>query len=241
MKKNSLLTIVAILMLSSCGITSQYTSTNSGARFQDGIYSGTPSFRSRAEKTEARATTDALIEETKASQIYLFGEKKDTIMIPENMSASIRYDQSLASTVVTVGENPYAWQNNLDLWSYYTPYSIGSSWYWSRHYDPWYSNYWYWNRWPYYSSWGYCGGWYDPWYYGGIYDPWYYGGWYGYGYMNPYYYGWYHHHHHYYPMGPSHFDDHWNGNRKFNNTDRVLASRGSTRGGLGTSSRVSRS
>ena len=236
MKKSSLLTIVTALILSSCGITSQYTSTTDGARFQDGIYSSSPSFRSATEKKESRALTDALIEETKASQIYLLGEKKDTVMIPANMSASIRYDRSLASTVVTVGENPYAWQYDLDLWSYYTPYSIGSSWYWSRHYDPWFNNYWYWNRWPYYSSWSYYSGWYDPWYYGGWYDPWYYGGWYGY--MDPYHHGWYHHHHHHH-AGPGHINGHWNEHGRPNNTDRIFASRVSTRGGIGTSSRVS--
>jgi hypothetical protein len=243
MKKNSLLMIVVTLLLSSCGITSQYTSTSSEARFQDGIYNSTPSFRSKTDKTESRAMTDALIEKTKASEIYLFGEKKDTIMIPENMSASIRYDKSLSSTIVTVGENPYAWQNNLDLWSYYTPYSIGSSWYWSRHYDPWFNHHWYWNRWSY-SPWSYYGygGWYDPWYYGGFYDPWYYGGWYGY--MNPYYCGWYgawdpywghHHHHHYHPAGPIDGKDHWFGNRRYTGSDRVFASRVSTRGGVGSS------
>ena len=175
MKKSSLLMIAVALILSSCGMASKYTSASSESRFQDGIYSNAPSFRSKEEKAQTRAVTDALVEETKASQIYLFGDKKDSIIIPESMSASIRYDKSLASTVVTVGENPYAWQNNIDPWYYYTPYSIGSSWYWSRHYDPWYSNAWYWNRWhsPYYY-----GGWYDPYYYGGWYDPWYYGGWY---------------------------------------------------------------
>ncbi len=227
MKKSSLLMIVAAIVLSSCGITTQYTSTTDNSRFQDGIYSSSPSFRSKEERSDSRTKTDALIEETKASQIFLFGEKKDTVVIPQNMSASIRYDKSLASTVVTIGENPYAWENNLDLWSYYTPYSIGSSWYW--------------NRWPY-SSWSYYSGWYDPWYYGGIYDPWYYGGWYGYGYMSPYHCGWYHHHHHHhhYHAGPVHIKDQWHGNRRYTGSDRVFTSRVSTRAGAGTSSRVSR-
>ena len=227
MKKSSLLMIVAAIVLSSCGITTQYTSTADNSRFQDGIYSSSPSFRSKEERSDSRTKTDALIEETKASQIFLFGEKKDTVVIPQNMSASIRYDKSLASTVVTIGENPYAWENNLDLWSYYTPYSIGSSWYW--------------NRWPY-SSWSYYSGWYDPWYYGGIYDPWYNGGWYGYGYMSPYHCGWYHHHHHHhhYHAGPVHIKDQWHGNRRYTGSDRVFTSRVSTRAGAGTSSRVSR-
>jgi hypothetical protein len=234
MKKSSLLMIAVALILSSCGMASKYTSASSGSRFQDGIYSSDPSFRSKEEKEQNRAQTDALVEETKASFIYLFGDKKDTVMIPENMSASIRYDKSLASTVVTVGENPYAWQNNIDPWYYYTPYSVGSSWYWSRHYAPWYSNAWYWSRWHHPYSY-YYGGWYDPWYYGGFWDPWYYGGCYG---WYPY---WGHHHHHYYPSVPVHNEDRWNGNRRQTGSDRVFTSRVSARGGVASASRVSRS
>ena len=236
MKISSMLTIAVAIILSSCGITSQSVSSGNQARFEDGIYSSSPSFRSKEQKADSRSKTDALIEETKASEIYLFGEKKDTVMIPQNMSASIRYDKTLGSTIVTVGENPYSWQNNIDPWYYYTPYSIGSSWYWSRHYDPWYSNYWYWNSWTY-SPWRYHG-WYDPWYYG-------YGGWYGY--MYPYYCGWYggwdpywgHHHHHYYPGGSIQHRDEWHGSRHQSSSDRVFTSRVSTRGGTSTS-RVSR-
>ena len=242
MKKIITLMIAAITLLSSCGIASQHASSNTEARFQDGIYSSGPSFRSKAERVESQSKTDALVEETKASKIYLFGDKKDTVMIPENMSASIRYDKSLASTVVTVGENPYAWQNNIDPWAYYyTPYSIGSSWYW--------------NSWAY-TPWRYHG-WYDPFYYGGYYDPWYYGyggyygGWYDpwYGYMHPHYCGWYggwdpywghHHHHHYYPSVSVNNDDYYFGGRRHTGSDRVFTSRVSTRGGVGTSSRVSR-
>ena len=228
MKKSSLLMIVSVILLTACGTASQYASSTSSARFEDGIYSSSPSFISREVRDESQKETEALVERTKASAIYLFGEKKDTVMIPENMSASIRYDKGLGSTVITVGENPYDWQNYINPWAYYTPYSIGSSWYWSRHYNPWYSSTWYWNssayspwaysRWydPWYSAYS---GWYDPWYYGygGWYDPWYYGygyaGWYGgwyspwYGPMGPHYAGWYggwdpywgyHHHHHNY-------------------------------------------
>ena len=212
MKKSSVLVIATALLLSSCGMVARYASSDSGQKFQDGIYNSTPDFTSKADKAVSKAETDALVEKTKASRIYLFGEKKDTVMIPENMSARIQYDKELGSTVVTVGENPYDWQNNINPWSYYTPYSIGSSWYWSRHYSPWYWDAWSYNPW-YYRYGGWYGGWYDPWYYGygGWYDPWYYGyaGWYGgwydpwYGYMYPHYCGWYggwdpywgHHHH----------------------------------------------
>lgn len=233
MKKSSVLVIATTLLLSSCGMVAQYASSDSGQKFQDGIYNSTPDFTSKAEKAVSKAETDALVEKTKASRIYLFGEKKDSVMIPENMSARIQYDKELGSTVVTVGDNPYDWQNNINPWSYYTPYSIGSSWYWSRHYDPWY-----WNTWAY-SPWRY-GGWYDPWYYG--YSGWY-GGWYDpwYGYMYPHYCGWYggwdpywgHHHHHHGPIyvTPDR-DDRWQGPRRHTGSDRVFTSRVSTRGGV---------
>ena len=241
MKKSSLLLIAVIFILAGCGTVGKVADSAGSARFEDGIYSSTPSFISRTEKQAAQTETDALVEKTKASRIYLFGEKKDTVMIPENMSARIQYDKELGSTVVTVGENPYDWQNYIDPWGYYspyTPYSIGSSWYWSRHYSPWYWDAWSYNPW-YYRYGGWYGGWYDPWYYGygGWYDPWYYGygGWYG-G-WDPY---WHHHHHH----GPIYIvgdkDDRWHGSRYSTGSDRVFTSRVSTRGGVGSSSSVGR-
>ena len=218
MKKSSALLIAAVLILSSCGTVAQYASSDTDQQFHDGIYSNTPAFRTKVEKEEAKSDTQALIEKTQESPIYLFGDKKDTVMIPKDMSAVIRYDQKLGGTVVTVGENPYDWRFDLEnnYGYYYGPYSIGSSWYWSRHYNPWYSwsfapwryHGWY-DPWYYSPSWG----WYDPWYYGGYwsswYDPWYYGGFWGGGwYYTGYYphYGWYdpywgHHHHHH---GPYH-------------------------------------
>ena len=138
MKKSSVVMIAAALILSSCGTFNQLISSD-GQKFQDGIYASAPDFRSREEKAKGKAETDALIAKTKESPIYLFGDKKDTIMIPDSYSATIRYDQSIGSTVVTVGENPYDWRNNLNPWSYYTPYSIGGSWYWSRHWSPYWS------------------------------------------------------------------------------------------------------
>ena len=241
MKKSSLLLIAVTFILAGCGAAGKLADSAGSARFEDGIYSSTPSFISRTEKQAAQTETDALVEKTKASRIYLFGEKKDTVMIPENMSARIQYDKELGSTVVTVGENPYDWQNYIDPWGYYspyTPYSIGSSWYWSRHYSPWYWDAWSYNPW-YYRYGGWYGGWYDPWYYGygGWYDPWYYGygGWYG-G-WDPY---WHHHHHH----GPIYIvgdkDDRWHGSRYSTGSDRVFTSRVSTRGGVGSSSSVGR-
>ena len=252
MKKNSLLMIAAMVLMTACGTMAQQSVTSTSPRFEDGIYSSGPSFRSKEERQESKAETDALVEKTKASRIYLFGEKKDTVMIPDDMSASIWYDKEKKSTVVTVGNNPYDWRNNIDPWSYYTPYSIGSSWYWSRHYDPWFSSPYYWNSWAYSPHRYY--GWYDPFYIGGWYDPWYYGysGWYGgwynpyYGYMYPHYCGWYggwdpywgYYPHHHYPIYIK--DDNWHGSRHSTGADRVFTSRVSTRGGVASSSKVGR-
>ena len=264
MKKSSALIIVAAFILSSCGAFTQLSSSDSGQRFQDGIYSNAPSFRTKAEKVESQSESQALALKTKESQIYLFGDKKDTVAIPQDMSAMIRYDQKLGGTVVTVGENPYDWRYDLEnnYGYYYGPYSIGSSWYWSRHYSPWYSwdfapwryhgwyDGWHFGSWysPYYYG-GYYGGWYDPWYWGshwGWYDPWYSP------YYNPYYCGWYggwdpywgHHHHHGhgpgYIAGPDHHKDVWYGSRHQTGSERVFGSRTSLRGGIGTSSTVSR-
>lgn len=203
MKKTSILLLGAIALLSSCGMIAQSASSDDGSRFQDGIYNSSPSFRSKEEKAEAKSKTDDLLAQTKESPIYLFGDKKDTIMIPENFSAKIQYDQKVGGTIVTVGENPYDWRWDLEnnYGYYYGPYSIGSSWYWSRHYNPYWSSFYspyyspYWSSYysPYWGAWGY-----DPWYYGGYWgwhDPWYHYhhcGWY-----DPYY----HHHHHH--SGPS--------------------------------------
>ena len=256
MKKSSALLIAAALMLTSCGTIAQMADSDSGQQFQDGIYSNTPAFRTKVEKADSKTETQALIEKTKESPIYLFGDKKDTVMIPQDMSATIRYDQKLGSTVVTVGENPYDWrydlENNYGYW--YGPYSIGSSWYWSRHYSPWYS----WN----FAPWRYHG-WYDPWYYGanwGWYDPWYYGGYWG-GWYDPWYYGgywgwydsWYHphhgwydpywgHHHHHHGPGyhPDYHKDVWYGSRHQTGSERVFGSTSSIRGGIGSRSTVSR-
>ena len=262
MKKSSVLIIVAAFILSSCGAITQLASLDNGQRFQDGIYSNTPSFRTKAEKAESQSESQALAHKTKESQIYLFGDKKDTVAIPQDMSAMIRYDQKLGGTVVTVGENPYDWRYDLEnnYGYYYGPYSIGSSWYWSRHYSPWYSwdfapwryhgwyDGWHFGSWysPYYYG-GYYGGWYDPWYWGshwGWYDPWYSP------YYNPYYCGWYggwdpywghHHHHGHWHIGwADHHKDVWYGSRHQTGSERVFGSSSSLRGGIGSRSTVSR-
>ena len=106
MKKSSVVMIAAALILSSCGTFTSLISSADGQKFQDGIYANTPDFLTKEEKNAGKAETEALIAQTKESPIYLFGDKKDTIMIPDNYAATIKYDKSIGSTVVTVGENP---------------------------------------------------------------------------------------------------------------------------------------
>ena len=235
MKKSSALLIAAALILSSCGIVAQHADSGSSWKFQDGIYNNAPSFRTKAEKDESRSEAQALAEKTKESPIYLFGDKKDTIMIPQDMSATIRFDQKLGGTVVTVGENPYDWRYDLEnnYGYYYGPYSIGSSWYWSRHYSPWYWNTWAYTPWRYHGWYDpfYIGGWYDPWYYGGWYGSWYYSGWY-----DPWYYGgWYPHHHHhgYWPSYTPDRPDHHGKEVVYGPKERVFSTGNTIRGGAG--------
>ena len=248
MKKSSMLLITAALVLSSCGTAALTASSDNGQKFQDGIYGSSPSLRSKEEKAEDLAATDALVEKTKASEIYLFGDRKDTIMLADNQSAKIQYDRQTGGTVVTVSENPFALNYDIDF--YYSPYSVGSAWYWSRHYDPWYWNTWSYAPWRYHGWYDpfYVGGWYDPWYYSGFHDPWYYGGWgwnHWYGcYHHPHYCGWYGgwypHHGHGHIHGPGHIHDkpggpghnrHLRGQRYQTGSDRVFSSRTSLRGG----------
>ena len=261
MKKSSVMMIAVTLLLSSCGTFTRLASSAEGQKFTDGIYSNGPDLMSKEERVAGRKETDALIEKTKGSEIYLFGDRKDTIMVPEHYSATIKYDRSLGSTVVTVGDNPYDWRNNLNPWSYYSPYSIGSTWYWSRHWSPFWSMSWNfgWSN-PWYYGWsdpwyygGYWGRWYDPfsyWGYWGWYDPWYYGGYYP---WYPHYAGWYGgfgpHWGHGHGHGPGHghgghfTKDRWHGPRhETQNDERVFAGSGRTtvRRGVGISSSTGR-
>ena len=198
MKKTALLLFLAALMLSSCGSTAQLGSSEKAQRFQDGIYNSSPSFRTKEEKEKSRTETDALVSKTKESVIYIMGETKDTIVVPENYSARIQFDQKAGSPTVTLYDNPYEWMRDQGnrYGYYYGPYSLGSSWWWSRHYSPFYGPY----RNPYWSTWNHYPyryyGFYDPWYYRefhrfygyyGFYDPWYYDPWYYGGYYGSWY------------------------------------------------------
>ena len=117
MKKSSVLMIAVTLLLSSCGTLTRLASTAEGQKFSDGIYASRPDMMTKEEKMAGKAETDALIAKTKESPIYLFGDRKDTVMIPDHYSATIRYDKNIGSTVVTVGANPHDWRNNINPWS----------------------------------------------------------------------------------------------------------------------------
>ena len=102
-----LLVSAAAILLSSCGTTARYASSDNGQRFQDGIYGTTPSFRTKAEKELGKQAADALIEKTQASEIYLFGDKKDTVIIPDNMAAKIKLDQKKLANPAAYPDSVY--------------------------------------------------------------------------------------------------------------------------------------
>ena len=197
MKKSLYLMIPAILAVAGCGSTA---ALSSGQKFNDGIY------YARQEKTPAVTGTDDLkvndlVDRTKKSEIYLFGdEKADTVVIPENKSAVINFNNSSISSI-TITDDPFeqTWYSNYALlpaaaWTFAWSTLWWDPWYW----DPWYYGVsWYRNPW-------YSGIWWDPWYWNPWYrDPWYHRPYWGY---DPYWHHhhWHHHHtviwdHHYYP------------------------------------------
>lgn len=217
MKNTFLLLCGALCILTSCGISSRYSSTGDDQRFSDAIYSSSPSRKDKDAEQTSKEKLQNLTQKTQASQIYVYGDYKDTVVIPENMAAYIKYDKFAGTSITVADFNPYDYgyylYGNRHIWD--RPWYYGG--YYSRWHSPWYygglHNPWYYSSW--YDPW-YYGGFYDPWYYSGFYDPWYYGyaGWYDpfYHYMRPHYHGWYggwgpsHHHHHHvsYPSGGNH-------------------------------------
>ena len=157
MKTRFFTLFTALLALTACGSTAQYAS--SGPQFEDGIYyKPTTASASPAALDEDVA---ALVRETKGSQVYLSnGQAADTLFIPENMTATLRFDHAANTTTVTLTENP-----GLDIWMGYAPYS---SWY--ARYDWYWGSPWYYG---YYRPWRYYSWTMDPWYW----DSWHYGPW----------------------------------------------------------------
>ena len=75
--KNAILLLIGAfaLTLSSCGTFAAYSSGN-GQTYDDGIYGSAPSFRNRSETAVEKEKTQELVQQTKESPIYLFGDKK---------------------------------------------------------------------------------------------------------------------------------------------------------------------
>ena len=122
MKNVILLLIGAFAMtLSSCGTFAAYSS-DSRQTYDDGIYNSAPSFKDRSKDDKDTQNIDNLIQQTKESPIYLFGDKKDSIIIPDNMSATIRFDKELGTSVTIADFNPY-YTNYWDSPWYYNYYS----------------------------------------------------------------------------------------------------------------------
>ena len=107
MKKIITLLAGALFIFSSCGTTARYSSADSGQRFADEIYSSTPSYKDKNATEASKAGLQELAEKTRSSQIYLFGDKKDSVMIPENMAATIRSDENLGNSVTVAEFEPY--------------------------------------------------------------------------------------------------------------------------------------
>ena len=257
MKKIMTLLAGALFIFSSCGISARYSSSGSGQRYADGIYSSSPSFKDKNEVEASKARLQELAEKTKSSQIYLFGDRKDTVMIPENMAATIKFDKDLGTSVTVAAFDPYdlsyGWYADRYRWNNaYWNFGGYYDWHYGGWYGPWYYSSIH-NPWFYrscYDPW-YYGGWYDPWYGGGFFDPWYYGyrGWYDpfYGYMHPHYSGWYGgwdpywHHHHHHIVHPSPGHDHgrevYRGSRIQTEGNRVIAGNRVTASSSGTTTR----
>lgn len=195
------LVLLSSLILTSCGTSASYTSSNG---IEDGIYYN-PDYASLKASTLAEETYIAeLTKETKASRIY--SEPVDTIHLGETKNVELPLEPDKTYVVLLDGETYEERLNKFDDdsdltfsinfeynvgvgynwgWNPYYRY-YGPSYYWgwrSAWYDPWY--------YPYYDPWYYP--WYGPSYAWGWYDPWYYP------YYDPWYYPWYPYHPHVYP------------------------------------------
>lgn len=184
MKKRLAVLFSAAVVLASCGTAAQYAS--SGQKFPDGIYC-------RPEKIITQTVSDeevaSLVDRTEETRLFLFGDKKDTLVIPEDKSAIIRLNDG-DGTSVTITADPFT-EIYYDTWprTCWRPVTFAGTWW-----DPWY----YGRYWGYYSPWYQSAWYYDPWYWGYSsiwWDPWF---------GNPYFWGaphlpyhphWHHPHH----------------------------------------------
>ena len=183
MKRHIIITLAALAALTSCVSMTQVAQDTSSQRYQDGIYYAVSTSRPISQVTDTE--TQDLINRTRGSQIFLKNEEKvDTLFIPQNMSATLKFNDNNRLSSITLNERSswnlywgYSYWDSPFYRSWYHPYSVYASWHY-RWYDPfWYDPFWY-------DPW-YYGGWYDPFYYRPYYSSWYYSPWY----YDPWYYG----------------------------------------------------
>ena len=152
MKLSLYLLIPAVLAATACGSTA---ALSSGQRFNDGIYYA-GSQVSRQEKQTADTESgdkevNDLVSRTKSSEIYLFSdEKADTVVIPQNKTATINFDNANISSI-TITDDPFdnAWYSNYYVLPAATAWTFAWS---SLWWDPWYYR-------PHYHHY-----WHDHWY-----------------------------------------------------------------------------
>ena len=202
MKSHVFLIASVLLALTSCGTTASLTQAPAQQKYQDGIYYRPQTLSLDAQAAQLTATDD-LIARTKSSAVFVKTVGKvDTLFIPENMSASIKFNHRDSTTTVSLYDDYdlgwWRWNTSFSPWygySLYSPFYIGSyRWYRDMYwgwYDPfWYDPFWYDPFWGPYWSIGFGPFWHDPFFYSPYYyagGPW---GWYDPFYWGyPYYYG----------------------------------------------------
>lgn len=155
-------TLTAALLLSSCGVTGYYSSS----QYDDGIYYR-PTANSRAEMIAARNLQHEL------DQARRDAELASCFYTDSLGNIHLRDDISYAELLYKFDLPTYRFSYNYGLWN-----------------DPWYNPWWgNWRYSNYYGYYGYYDPWYGPgWNSWGYYDPWYGPGWGGYwGYYDPWY------------------------------------------------------
>ena len=208
MKRHIIITLAALAALTSCVTVTRVAQDTPSSRYQDGIYYAlSTSNPVTAEVSDSE--TQTLINKTRGSQIFLKNDQKvDTLFIPQNMSATLQFNDNNSLSSITLNERPY-WNTFYPYNSvWYNPYSLRSRIYyrdmvWTFGWDPFYYRWYdpfYWDI--YYSPYYYSSWYYSPFYYDYWYSPFYYG-YYPHYYYDPFYYG-HHHYYSYYSYGGYH-------------------------------------
>ena len=93
MKNIILLLIGCIAMtLSSCGTFAAYSEAG-GQKFDDGVYGSAPSFKKKAETEAGKQNIDKLIQQTKASDAYLYAAQADDSATYGGVTAMMEYNK----------------------------------------------------------------------------------------------------------------------------------------------------